>query len=112
MADQKPTKKDFVDLINTVMGQKVMTEDQLTNFLDDAKKVNDSRGTEGLIEYIQGVTHAPGSKNQLKDLADVIQKSGDPNKAIDYLKKEKLLSEDQTRKINRAFSDVKKKKKK
>ena len=112
MANKKPTKKDFVDLINTVMGQNVMTEDQLTQFLNNAKKAKDTRGTEGLLEYVQKVTKAPDSKDQLSRLSDEIQKSGNPAKAIDFLQKEKLLSESQMRKLNQALDQSPKKKKK
>ncbi len=112
MAGQKPTKKDFVDLINTVMGQKIMTEDQLTNFLHNAKNVKDTKGTEGLLEYIQRVTNAPASKDQLKNLADEIKRTGNPGSAIDFLKGEKLLSDQQARKINDAMDQTKRKKRK
>lgn len=112
MAEQKPTKKDFVDLINTVMGNEVMTEDQLTHFLNEAKKVNDTRGTEGLLQYIQKVTHAPASQDQLKRLADTIQETGNPISALDFLKNEKLLSDQQARKLNKAIDQTKKKKRK
>ena len=112
MADQKPTKKDFVNLINTVMGQEVMTENQLTDFLDNAKKINDSKGTEGLLEYVKQVTNAPASKDQLRELANRIKKTGNPIEALDFLKSEKLLSEQQTRKLNQAIEQTKKKKRK
>lgn len=113
MANKKPTKKDFADLINTVMGQEVMNEEQLSNFLDSAKKVKDTRGTEGLLDYIQQVTNAPASKDQLKNLANNIQKNGSPSAALDFLKGEKLVSEQQLRKLHQAidYSSLKKRKK-
>ncbi|GBF10168.1 hypothetical protein TEPIDINF_001813 [Tepidibacillus infernus] len=112
MAEQKPTKKDFVDLINTVMGTNVMTEDQLTRFLNEAKHVKDTSGTEGLLEYVQRVTNAPTSKDQLKKLANQIQQTGSAGAALDFLKNENLLTEQQARKLNKAIEQTAKKKKK
>lgn len=112
MSQRKPTQKDFVDLINSVMGKNVMTEDQLMKFLHDAKHVKDNRGTEGLLEYVQRVTNAPASQSQLKKLADKIKETGNVGSALDYLKSEKLLSDQQARKLNQAIEQTKNKKKK
>jgi len=112
VAEQKPTKKDFVDLINTVMGQEVMTEEQLSKFLHDAKQIHTSKGTEGLLQYIQKVTNAPTNQSQLKKLADQIQQTGNPGAALDFLKGEKLLTDQHVRKINHAIEKTKRKKRK
>lgn len=110
MPEQKPTKKDFVDLLNSVMGKEVMTENQLTRFLNEAKHVNDTQGTQGVLEYIQQVTNAPASKDQLSKLAKKIKQTGDPGVAIDFLKDEKLLSDHQARQLNRAIDPSARKK--
>ena len=112
MADQKPTKKDFVDLINTVMGHEVMNEDQLSRFLEEAKRAKDSKGTEGLLDYVQRVTNAPTSKDQLRRMADQIQKTGNVGSALDFLKDEKLLSDTQAKQLNKAIHKTSKKKRK
>lgn len=112
VTEQRPTKKDFVDLINAVMGQKVMTEEQLTNFLNGAKQVRDKSGNEALLEYIQQATNAPVGKDQLRGLADEIKRTGDPVQALDYLQREKLLSESQRRKLNQSIDRTVKKKRK
>ncbi len=109
MTDQRPEKKDFVDLINSLMGQKVMSENQLTNFLNEAKTVKDTKGTEGFLDYVQKSTNSPASKDQLKRLAENIKKSGDPVKAMDFLLKEKLITDQQARKINDAIEPIKRK---
>lgn len=112
MTNQKPTKKDFVDLINTVMGREVMNEDQLTQFLNEAKKIKDTKGTEGFVEYVQRVTNAPASTDQLQRLAKQIQETGNVGSALEFLKNEKLLNDLQARKLNNAISKTAKKKKK
>lgn len=112
MTEKKPTKKDFVDLINSVMGKKVMTEDQLTLFLENAKYVKDTKGTEGFLEYVQNMTNAPASKDQLNRLANQIQETGSPISAMEFLKNEKLISEHQLRKLNKAIDETAHKKRK
>lgn len=109
MTEQMPDKKDFVDLINSLMGQKVMSENQLTQFLNEAKKVKETKGTEGFLDFVQKSTNAPASKEQLKKLADSIKKSGDPVKAMDFLLKEKLITDQQARKIGEAIEPIKRK---
>ncbi|MFV9511317.1 hypothetical protein [Tepidibacillus sp. LV47] len=112
MADQRPTKKDFVDLINSVMGREVMNEDQLSRFLEEAKKVKETKGTEGLLEYVQRVTNAPTSKDQLRRMAEEIQKTGSVGSALDFLKNEKLLSDSQAQQLQKAIQKTAKKKRK
>lgn len=112
MTNQRPTKKDFADLINTVMGRQVMTEQQLDQFLHEAKRVKDNQGTDGLVEYIQKITNAPASKDQLKGLAEQIQKTGSAGSALDFLMKERLISESQAKKLNKALEQTAKKKRK
>lgn len=109
MTEQKPGKKDFVDLINSVMGQKVMSEDKLTQFLDEAKKVKETKGTEGFLDFVQKSTNAPASKDQLRKLAENIKKSGNPYKAMDFLLKENLVTDQQARKISEAIEPIKRK---
>jgi len=94
------------------MGQEVMTEEQLSNFLDSAKKVKETRGTEGVLEYIQQVTNAPASKDQLKNLAKEIQTTGSPGAAFDFLKKENLVTDQQMRKLSQAIDFTARKKRK
>lgn len=110
MTEQKPEKKDFVDLINSLMGQKVMSENQLTQFLNEAKRVKETKGTEGFLDFVQKNTNAPASKEQLRKLAENIKKSGDPAKAMNYLLNEKLITDQQARKISEAIEPIKRKK--
>ncbi len=94
------------------MGKEVMNEDQLSRFLEEAKKVKDTKGTEGLLEYVQKVTNAPTSKDQLKNLANQIQSTGSVGSAIDFLKNEKLLSDTQAQHLSKAIHKTAKKKRK
>ncbi|MGD9677721.1 MAG: hypothetical protein AB7V16_05085 [Vulcanibacillus sp.] len=112
MTEQKPDKKDFVNLINSVMGKKVMSESQLTQFLDEARIVNETKGTEGFLDFVQKNTNAPASKDQLRKLAENIKNTGNPFEAMDFLLKEKLVTDQQVRKISEAIEPIKKKSRK
>lgn len=112
MTDKKATKKDFVNLINSVVGENIMTENQLSQFLSEAQKINSTKGTEGLLDYVKKTTNAPASDNQLKGLANNIKKTGNPGSAVDYLMKEHLISEQHASKINKAIKPSKKSNKK
>lgn len=108
MTEKKPTQKDFVNLINSVLGENVMTENQLSQFLNEAHRIKETKGTEGFLEFVKNTTNAPASDSQLKGLANNIKKTGDPISAVDYLINEKLITDQQARKINHAIKPSKK----
>jgi len=107
----QPDKKDIVNLVNSAVGKEVITEETLNRIMQEAKSNFDKRGTEGLFEYFQKVTNAQVDKEQLKGLTDVIKKRGNFNDALDYLKKQNILTNDNIKRINNALDKTKKKKK-
>jgi len=107
----QPDKKDIVNLVNTAVGKEVITEETLNRIMQEAKANFDKRGTEGLFEYFQKITNAQADKEQLKGLTDVIKKTGNFNDALDYLKKQNILTSDNIKRINNALDKTKKKKK-
>lgn len=100
----KPTKKDFANLINTVLGQDVMTEKKLERILQEAKKANAARGTEGLFDYLRELTNAPVTNEQIGDIAEMVKKSGNPEQALKKLKNQKLINEQQASKIDQTIN--------
>lgn len=97
---EKPSKKDFANLINSVMGQDVMTEQKLDRILREAKRANDTKGSEGLFDYLRDLTNAPVNNDQIRNIADMVKHSGGPDQALDTLKKQKLLNERQASQID------------
>jgi hypothetical protein len=55
----KPSKKDFADLINQVTGEETMTEKKLDQILRGANKSLQDRGTEGFFDYLRQVVQVP-----------------------------------------------------
>lgn len=107
----KPSKKDFANLINSVMGQNVMNEQKLDRILQDAKKANATRGPEGLFDYLRELTNAPVNNDQIRDIADMVKKSGSPDKALKTLKSQKLINDHQAKQIDRTLHKTKRKSK-
>lgn len=105
----KPTKKDFANLINSVMGQDVMTEQKLDRILQEAKQANKTRGPEGLFDYLREITNAPVSNDQIRDIANVVKKSGSADRALKSLKQQKLINDKQASQIDRTINKKKRK---
>jgi len=97
---EKPSKKDFANLINSVVGQDVMTEQKLDRILREAKKANDTKGSEGLFDYLRELTNAPVNNDQIRGIADIVKNSGGPDQALETLKSQKLINDRQANQIN------------
>ncbi|WP_054950223.1 hypothetical protein [Numidum massiliense] len=100
----RPSKKDFANLINSVLGQDVMTEKKLDRILYDAKRAKETRGTEGLFNYLRQITNAPVSNEQIKSIADMVKNSGGPDKALEALKNQKIINETQASQIDKTLN--------
>lgn len=48
-----PSKKEFVDLLNRLLGNNSMDEKKLDLILSQSKQVYDQQGTKGLFNYMQ-----------------------------------------------------------
>lgn len=99
----KPSKKDFADLINSVMGQDVMNERKLDRILNEAKKAQATKGTDGLFDYLRDITNAPVNNDQIRDIADTVRNSGGPDQALDSLKRQKMLNNRQATQIDKTI---------
>lgn len=103
----KPTKKDFANLINSVLGQDVMTEQKLDRILREAKHANDTQGPDGLFNYLRELTKAPVSNDQIRSIADMVKNSGGSDQALQSLKNQKLINDQQARQINQILNKKK-----
>lgn len=100
----KPSKKDFANLINSVLGQNVMTEKKLERILQEAKHANDTKGAEGLFNYLRELTNAPVSNDQVRSIADMVKKSGSAEQALETLKSNKVINERQAQQIGKTVN--------
>lgn len=103
----KPTKKDFANLINSVLGEDVMTEQKLDRILREAKQANDSQGSDGLFDYLRELTNAPVSNDQIRNIANMVKNSGGSDQALQSLKNQKLINDQQASQINQIFNKKK-----
>lgn len=70
-------------MINSVLGQSVLTEQQLNQILQGAKKAHQQGGMNAVLDYLMKVTHADVGKQELKQFADSVQSN--PKMGMDIL---------------------------
>jgi hypothetical protein len=78
-----PSFKDLTNMINSVMGQDVLTEKQMEQIMNGAKKANERDGIEGVLGYLMKVTQADVDQSELKEFAHQVQE--DPSLGLDIL---------------------------
>lgn len=83
---ERPSTKQLSQWINQVMGQDVMSEAKLDTILRNAKKAHDRNGINGMLDYLQHITKAPVSKQELRQFGRSVKKSGDPKRAMNSMK--------------------------
>lgn len=84
MTGKGPSIKELTQMINSVMGQNVLTEKQLNHILQGAKKAGEREGMSGVLEYLMHVTQADVSKDELQQFADTVRSN--PQVGMDMLK--------------------------
>lgn len=78
-----PSFKDLTNMINSVMGQNVLSEKQLEQIMSGAKKANERGGISEVLDYLMKVTQADVDKKELVEFADQVQE--DPSLGLDIL---------------------------
>ncbi|GGE19046.1 hypothetical protein GCM10011571_21200 [Marinithermofilum abyssi] len=104
MKDHTPSKKDFANMINQLVGEKVMTERKLDLLLEQAKKSYEQQGVNGLFDYMREVTQAPVDNQQMKLLMDTMIQSGEPSRAFDRLSQQQWLSPKMIKELEKGLS--------
>lgn len=83
MAGNSPSTREMVQLINNVLGQHVLSEQQLNQIMKGAKKAHERGGMASVLEYLMKVTQADVEKGEVEQFAKSVQK--DPQKGMDIL---------------------------
>jgi hypothetical protein len=83
MTNRGPSVKELTQMINSVLGQSVLTEQQLNQILQGAKKAHQQGGMNAVLDYLMRVTHADVGKQELKQFADSVQSN--PKMGMDIL---------------------------
>ncbi|MFC7441443.1 hypothetical protein [Laceyella putida] len=89
MSGNSLSMKDLTELINNVMGQQVLSEQQLTQIMRGAKKAHEQGGMAAVLEYLMKVTQADVDMEELKQFADSIRVN--PNMGMDFLTGKKKI---------------------
>lgn len=84
---ERPSTKQLAQWINQVMGQDVMSQSKLEHILRNAKKAHDRNGINGMLDYLQHVTNAPVSKQELRQFGRSVKENGNPKQAMKSLKR-------------------------
>lgn len=89
MAGEGPSVKQLTDMINSMMGQRVLTEKQLNQILAGAKRANERGGMSAVLDYLMKVTQADVGKDELHDFAKDIKRN--PELGMDFLQGKRKL---------------------
>jgi hypothetical protein len=76
------SNKEMTRMINSLLGQKVLTEAQLKKIQKGAKQAYHKGGMNGMIRYLMRVTGADVDPNELRAFADLIQSNPQVGKNI------------------------------
>ncbi|PTX58278.1 hypothetical protein C8P63_11725 [Melghirimyces profundicolus] len=96
-----PSKKDFADLVNQMVGQNVVNDKMMDDILKNAKNSYNRNGLDGFFEYIRRLTGAPLSNQELKQLMDLVVGAGRTDKALSSLVNQNWLPREQAERIDR-----------
>jgi hypothetical protein len=81
----KPSKKDFADLINRITGEETVTERKLDQILKGAKKSYQNQGTEGFFDYLRQIVPVPVSDEWMEKTWNKMQTTEGAKKMFDQL---------------------------
>jgi hypothetical protein len=77
-----PSTKELTRMINSVLGQKVLTEHQLEQIQKGAMQAYRKGGMDGMIWYLMHVTGADVDPNEMRKFADFIRSNPQVGKNI------------------------------
>jgi threonine aldolase len=86
----EPNLKQLTNMINAVMGQRVLSEEQLGQIMAGAKRAFDRGGMPLVIEYLMRVTQADVDKEEVTQFAETIRSN--PQLGRDILEGKKSIN--------------------
>lgn len=87
----EPNLKQLTNMINAVMGQRVLSEEQLGQIMAGAKRAFDRGGMPLVVEYLMKVTQADVDKDEVTQFAETIQ--ANPQLGRDILEGKKSVKQ-------------------
>jgi hypothetical protein len=73
MSKNEPLIKELTQMINRVMGEEVLSEEQLDQILQGAKRANDRGGMGAVLDYLMKVAQVDMDKKELRQFADRVK---------------------------------------
>lgn len=89
MSGNGPSMRDLTQMINSIMGHQVLSEQQLQQIMSGAKRAHDRGGMNAVLEYLMKVTQADVDMRELKEFAKDVK--ANPHKGMDILQGKKRL---------------------
>ncbi|MXQ53757.1 hypothetical protein [Shimazuella alba] len=87
----EPNLGQLTNMINTVMGQKVLSEQQLGQIMNGAKRAFDKGGMPMVVEYLMRVTQADVDVEEVTQFAETIR--ANPQLGRDILEGKKSINQ-------------------
>jgi pantothenate synthetase len=83
MAGNAPSMKELTQMINSILGQQVLSEQQLKGILEGARRAGERGGMSAVLDYLLNVTQADVDKKELQQFADSVRTN--PQMGMDML---------------------------
>lgn len=87
--NQGPSMKNLAQMINNIMGHRVLSEQQLNKIMEGAKKVYEKGGMPAVIQYLMRVTQADVDAQELTQFAENVKNN--PQLGMDILEGKKSI---------------------
>lgn len=87
--NQGPPMKNLAQMINNIMGHRVLSEQQLNRIMEGAKKVYEKGGMPAVIQYLMRVTQADVDAQELTQFAENVKNN--PQLGMDILEGKKSI---------------------
>jgi hypothetical protein len=96
MSNQGMSMKELSQMINSIMGHNVLSEQQLQRIMQGAKKAHDRGGMVAVIDYLMRVTQADIDPQEVLNFAEQVKSN--PNMGMDILTGKKNIHPKKRRK--------------
>lgn len=80
--EREPSMQGLAQMINSIIGHNVLTEQQLKRIMQGAQKAHHQGGMGAVIDYLMKVTQADVDKQELTQFAEQVQSNPDVGREI------------------------------
>lgn len=80
------TIREVASWVNSIMGRSVITEEQLSKIIGEARRAHERGGMEAVFDYLLRVTQADVDRDSLRGFAEQVRR--DPQKGVSMVKRQ------------------------